>query len=108
MGVSAFVAVTLFGAATMHALLAEAQLEIDDVRADLEAEQSEFRALRSEVAALEDPERIAAEAVRMGMILPTDLGYLQPTRTIFGPDDGVADDPRSEWSEFKPLLDGGR
>src|ERR671913_1747495 len=60
--------VALFGVAVSHALLIEGQANLDRLDTQAAAEQARYERLRLEVAELESPDRVVAEARdRLGM-----------------------------------------
>lgn len=75
----------LFALALAHALLIGGQRELDAVRRDIASEQEQIRRLRLDVAELEAPERILAEAEsRLGMVSAPEVGYLSPDADTAG------------------------
>ena len=75
------VVVALFGMAAFHALIVQGQGSLDTVTRELEEARAETERLRLEVAELEAPERIVAEAERrLGMVAPSEVVYLAPSR----------------------------
>lgn len=58
----------MLGAAVFHTQLADRQLRIDRLDADVAAARERFDELRNERAVLRSPARIAAEAERLGMV----------------------------------------
>jgi hypothetical protein len=60
----------LAGSVTIQAQRIEGQHRLDGVRTELESAEQINRALRAEVAIAESPQRVKAEAVRMGMVEP--------------------------------------
>ena len=66
--------------------LDKAAFQLTSLETEIEQQDAEFDELRLQVAQLESPQRIYAEAERMGLILP-------PTgRTLFAPMPVVADE----------------
>jgi len=60
-------------------LLAQGQGPVDRLEAQVSAEQAENQRLRLDVATLESPSRIVAEArSRLGMVPPATVVYLPP------------------------------
>lgn len=106
--------VTLFLIAIAHTLLMQGQIHLDGLDSKLSVEQARYQELRKEVAEMESPARVVAEAEALGMVTPDDLVYLQPdTPEASGlagggaaddTSDAVADLPGSTWSVIKPLL----
>jgi cell division protein FtsL len=66
----------LLGLAVFHSMLVQGQLGIDRADDQIEQEQMRQRELRKQVAALEAPERIVAEATARGMVQPENRAYV--------------------------------
>jgi hypothetical protein len=65
--------------AGMHAVLIGGQVRLDAMRSDVAAEHEAIRRLELRVAELESPDRVLdAARDRLGMVLPTEVGYLLP------------------------------
>ncbi len=58
----------MLGAAIFHTQLAERQLTIDELEREVQAERSRFDELRRDRALLRSPQRIADEALLLGMV----------------------------------------
>jgi cell division protein FtsL len=87
--------VALFGVAVSHALLIEGQAKVDDLGQRVAAEQARYEELRREVAELEAPQRILAEATgKLGMVPAGDPVWLSPDEPA--PTDELPDDPPPE------------
>lgn len=69
--------VGLVGALVVHATIIEDQRALDDQRRQIETLRSETEALQHELAELEAPARIVAEARDLGMIDAPKVTYLQ-------------------------------
>lgn len=83
------VIVALLGLAGMHAVLIGGQVRLDAMRGDVDAETEAIRRLELRVAELESPDRVLDVARdRLGMVLPTEVGYLLPVGL-----DGVPAEP---------------
>lgn len=75
----------LFALAVMHALLIGGQIRTDDVQRAVASETEEVHRLRLRVAELESPDRVLQVARdRLGMVPPTEVGYLLPTTVEMG------------------------
>ena len=109
---------TLLAVAVAHTVLVEGQVHLDDLDAQLVAEQARYQELRTEVAQLESPARIVQAASEMGMVTPDDLRYLTPPApdaSTVGPTTGdddepaadptVGDEPDRTWADVKALLE---
>jgi cell division protein FtsL len=118
----------LFAVAVSHALLIESQVRLDSLGEQVAAEQARYEELRREVAELESPERIVAEAQeRLGMVEPNEVVWLTPDQPP--PADGDADEgdgaaeaaasggeggeeaaetPDTSWANVKPYLETTR
>ncbi len=113
---TAFVFAVLLAVAVAHTLLVSGQVRLDDLDAQLGAEQARYQELRKDVAELEAPTRIVGAAHDLGMVTPADLLYLQPPaadRSTVGPTTGDDDEPAADptvgvpdqtWSAMKSLL----
>lgn len=107
---SALLFVVLAALAGAHTLIAQGQMRLDDLDAQVQQEQTRYQQLRKDVAAAESPERIVAAAQADGMVTPNDLVYLQPptddgVRTSTTPADVTVDRSAGEWADVKPLLE---
>jgi cell division protein FtsL len=99
----------LFGVAVSHALLIEGQLRLDRLDEEVAEEQARYERLRLDVAELESPERILADAQQMGMVPPEDVTWLTPDQTA---DSSTADpaagggaaSTATSWEDVKPYL----
>lgn len=109
----ALVVALLFGVVFGHAMLVSGQGRLDELQRAVAEEQNRYQALRLEVARLESPDRIVAEAKdRLGMVEPLAVTYLAPVP--FEPavplqDDGAApggETGSTAWARVKPLLSG--
>ena len=67
----------LVGALAVHATIIKNQRALDDQRTSIERLQAETESLRHELAELEAPARIVAEARDLGMIDAPAVTYLQ-------------------------------
>jgi cell division protein FtsL len=105
----------LFGLAGVHVLLAEGQFRLQNLKHQADDAQARYVRLRLEVAQLESPQRIVAAAQqRLGMVPPSSLTYLTPTRTVATPIEGTAPpttapagrppDTTRGWATAKPAL----
>lgn len=105
--VLAFVA--LFAVAVCHALLIESQAAVDELDAQVAAEQARYEELRHEVAGLSAPERIMAEATeRLGMVPAGEAVWLTPEEaapTDTGGGEDTADSPDTSAARVKPYLE---
>jgi cell division protein FtsB len=73
------VVTALLGLAVMHALLIGGQVRLDAMRDDVASETEAIRRLELRVAELESPDRVLdAARDRLGMVQPTEVGYLLP------------------------------
>ncbi len=69
--------VVSFSSVGLHGKLAKDQLVLDKLRSDITLEERSNQTLRVEVAELQAPQRIVAEAERMGMEPSTEVVFLQ-------------------------------
>ena len=79
LGVATLFALML-GLVAFQARIAQDQLRLDRVESELREAEARFAQLRLEVARLESPDRIVAEAERLGMQRPgpDEITYLAP------------------------------
>jgi cell division protein FtsL len=113
----ALVAAGLFGLVALHVVLTQNQFRLDNLRSQATTEEAKYQRLRLEVAQLESPQRIVAEAQqRLGMVQPPTVTYLTPVNpapaaadssTPPGPALAAGTDPTG-WTEVKPKLAPGR
>jgi hypothetical protein len=99
----------LFAVAGSHALLIESQGRLDRLDVQAAEEEARYERLRMDVAQMESPERILAEATAQGMVPPADLVWVSPDQPAAGTsasDAGAADEesPGTSWEEVKPYL----
>ncbi len=98
--------------------IAETQMKIDKINAQIQAERDRYDALRLERSALRDPARLVTEATAMGMIpgSGTDFTVVDPTSVaaVLVSTGGVApeylsdsEDPLDNYGAVKALI-GGR
>jgi cell division protein FtsL len=105
------VVASLFGVVVCHAVLVSGQVGVDGLQQQVAEEQSRYQALRLEVAELEAPGRIVAEAQgRLGMVSPPEITYLTPVSDPGAPAP-VDEAPEgtgasAPWAAVKPLLGG--
>lgn len=78
-GVLLFVA--LFALAAFQTVIIRAQGHLDDVNAQIQAEEQQQQALELELAARQSPERITSAARALGMIAPGEVTFLLPTES---------------------------
>ena len=106
---------SLFGVVICHAMLVTGQGRLDRLEQQVTEEQVRYQAMRLEVAELEAPGRIVAEAQgRLGMVSPEHITYLAPVPPAGGAAAAVpggeppATRAGASWGAVKPLLGGGR
>jgi hypothetical protein len=73
------VAGALFGVVAFHVVLTQSQLNLQQLRSKAEAASVQQQQLRLQAAQLESPERVVADAQRLGMVPPATVRYLSPT-----------------------------
>jgi len=107
-------AVCLFGVVVAHVVLTQNQFRLDQLQQQSAARQAEYDRLRLQVAELESPDRIVAEAQqRLGMVSPTGVTYLAPTlddEVVVagkGATPEVENQAGASWSTVKPHLAEG-
>lgn len=107
-------ALCLFAIVVFHVVLTQNQFRLDAMQDQALERQAEYDRLRLEVAQLESPDRIVADAqVRLGMVPAPSITYLTPTledrpggnapATI----DRATDQSGTSWSVVKPHLADG-
>lgn len=69
---------TLFVLAAMQAVLVAGQLRLDRAHSAIAERQASIDKLMTEVAELEAPDRIQAEAVEFGLVQPPEVVFLAP------------------------------
>ncbi len=115
LGVTAVFALML-GLVAFQAKIAQDQLRLDRMERDLDEAGDQFQQLRLKVAQLEAPERVVAEARRLGLVRPgpDQVTYLSPGPAVVAEvaaaggvlaDTGPSGTANAEdWSSMKPLL----
>jgi cell division protein FtsL len=107
----------LFGLVAFHVVLTQGQLQLDQLQSRAADEQARYDRLRLQVAELEAPERVVAEAQqRLGMVPPPGVTYLSPTGVATstappaagraGTGRATADQPATSWPVVKAHLAG--
>jgi hypothetical protein len=98
--------VALIVAVVFHVVLAEGQLELDRLSAEIAKQQQIYEKRRLAVAALSAPERIIDAAARLGLVLPPDPpayltvpGAPSPAAGMGNPSTTLGD-----WKKVKPHL----
>jgi hypothetical protein len=76
-GVGLFL-VAVFVLASLHALLVQGQLELDQLDDELRTHREYAEELDQRIAHLESPDRIVAEATALGLVVPSQVVYLEP------------------------------
>ena len=104
-------AVVLGGNVSVHASTTQGQFDLERLRSSARQREAAYQQLRLEVAKLQAPDRIAAEARRLGMVEPAKVTYLTPTPLTSSADEGPragVDEPPAEaaqsWGQVKPHL----
>ena len=69
-------AAVMMGAVAVHTMIAERQLEIDELERGVRRSQQEFDVLRAERAELRSPTRIKAEASAIGMVIGSESKFV--------------------------------
>lgn len=107
LGLVAFV--VILSVVVFHVVMAQRGFELQTLREQIEAEQTNYEQLRLETARLSAPERIEAEATdRLGMVRPQNINYLEAP--IGAGDAGTPSAPAStladpdEWAAVKSHL----
>ncbi len=76
-----FVVGLMFAAVIMWAQNTTRSIQLEQVNARLEKEESTYTQLRVEVARLQSPQRIEAEANRLGLSTPDNITFIAPDRS---------------------------
>jgi len=104
-------AVVLGGNVSVHATTTQGQFDLERLRDSARQRETVYQQLRLEVADLQAPDRIAAEARRLGMVEPPKVTYLTPTASTSsvdrgrrGPGDGPPLEAAQSWGQVKPHL----
>ncbi|HVF32172.1 MAG TPA: cell division protein FtsL [Acidimicrobiales bacterium] len=107
-------ALCIFGIVVSHVVLTQNQFRLDALQDQALERQAEYDRLRLEVAQLESPDRIVADAQqRLGMVAAPKITYLTPTvedtpgdpsRAARDAEDAAAG---TNWSVVKPHLADG-
>jgi cell division protein FtsL len=110
----AIVAAVLFGVVAFHVVLSQGQFQLEKMQSKADAQQTQYEKLRFQVAQLESPDRIKAEAMnRLGLVpadkvIPVTPGASDmPNGRVQQP--GQATTPTTEtdpgqWAQVKPHL----
>lgn len=77
--VGGVIGLLMFNTSMQQASFSQARLE-----QQAEGLTAEQQSLEMEIEQLRDPQRVAQEAQRQGMVLPISSGYIQPDGTIVG------------------------
>lgn len=112
------VALCVFGVVVFHVVLTQNQFRLDALQDQALEREAEYDRLRLQVAELESPDRVVADAQqRLGMITPPKITYLAPTIEEPGEAaDGASRSPAGApgataagegWSVVKPHLADG-
>lgn len=81
--VSLMLLAAMLGAAIFHTQLAERQLEIDALSAQVQSERDRFDQLRLTLAQLGSPDRLTQEGERLGLALAPQTKYLDVDPWLF-------------------------
>ena len=98
-------AAAVFGAVSLNALAAGASVEARTLEAHVAVAERDYARLVAEVVALEDPARVRAAAMELGMVAPGPVRHLTLERNL--PSDGAVPSsrtPDATTDPLKPLL----
>jgi cell division protein FtsB len=100
----------LFAVAVCHALLIERQASIDEMEADVAAEQARYEELSLRAAELKSPARILEEATALGMVPAGETVWLTPDEATPAQPDAddeseSEDSPDTSAARVKPYLE---
>jgi cell division protein FtsL len=84
----------IFGLVGMNVVIAQEQFRLDRLETRATEQQATYDQLRLEVAELESPQRIVAEAQqRLGMVQPPAISYLTPSSPAPSPQGPASSSP---------------
>jgi cell division protein FtsL len=72
-------AAVLFGVVAFHVTLTQSQLQLDNLKAQVQKQQDLNDRTRLQVSQLESPDRIVQAAQERGMVVPNNVTYLSPS-----------------------------
>jgi cell division protein FtsL len=101
---------SLVAAVGFHVVVAQGQLQLDRLEAEVAAEQDRYQDLRVLVAGLSSPERITTRAQELGMVPPgAPPGVVSvpgdPAAPVPAPSDSTGTTLAESWPKVKPHLD---
>lgn len=102
--------VALFAVAVSHALLIGSQVHLDRLDDQVAEEESRYERMRLDVAELQSPDRIVADAAAQGMVAPDELVWITPDQAVpagsVTPESSEAgtESTDTSWEEVKPYL----
>jgi len=101
-----FTLFALVSAVVFHVVLAQHQLQLDRLNAQIAKEQRTYEQRRLTASLLASPPRVIQEAQRLGLVVPTDPPqYLYVDRAPLPQyNDGSTADTIANWSKTKPSL----
>ncbi|MBT8198437.1 MAG: hypothetical protein HKO87_06680 [Acidimicrobiia bacterium] len=97
---TAAVIAAFFAVILIRTSLDTAAFRLDELNAQIEAEETRHWELRLEIARLQAPDRIQTAAAAMGMVYPDNRSIL----AVAGVGEYEGADPDERWSELKSLL----
>lgn len=109
-GFGATVVCALVAAVGFHVVVAQSQLQLDELEQEITTEQDRYQELRLMVAAASSPERITTRAAELGMVPPGDPPSVvtvpsDPAAAPAGPPDATGTTLAESWETVKPHLD---
>ncbi len=111
-GCGLLLALSLFALVSVHVVLSQGQFTLQRLQTQANDQNAAYQSLRLQVAELEAPQRIVAEAEKRGMVQPPSVTYLAPTpdssATVTEPAPAVPVEPggATSWSTVKPHMVG--
>jgi cell division protein FtsL len=72
----------LFGVVAFHVVLTQGQLDLQRLQSKAASGRATEASLRLQVAQLESPERVVADAQHLGLAPPATVRYLTPGTTV--------------------------
>ena len=104
--VALVVVFVLVSAVVFHVILAQGQLELDHLDAQIAVERREYEQRRLATSQLASPQRITEEAQRQGLVVPTEPPIYLEVPDAKVPAGRAVNPPTTldDWEEVKPNL----
>jgi cell division protein FtsL len=103
--------IVAFGLVYLHVIAAQRQFTLDDLNTQVTQQEATYQRLRLQVAQLNSPARIVAEAeTKLGMVQPSSVTYLTPSGSSASATPGASPSQApagdSDWPQVKALIAG--